>query len=701
MQEEQLISTGALSIELVCKFYSIDIDIEVLKKKYFVKSELTPEEIVRILKDNKFKASYKKFKDLEKLQNYTLPIIAISNDNKYYVVFGIKEKSVLYFDAIEKKIKELGIEDFDNLWKKEAIVLYPKFAASFFSLNLKWLFKEFLKYRSIFSQVILCSAFIQIFALVTPLFIQIIIDKVLPHFATSTLHVVGCAFFIALLFDGVLSYMRNYLLYHTANKIDAGLGAKVYRHLLSLFFRYFETRKVGNIVARIRELENLRQFMTNISLSVLLDTVFSIIFIAIMFVYSVTLTLIVLLFIGVIALISFFSTPVIKRQLDEKFQKGAQMNAFLIESITGIRTVKSLAIEGKMVRDWENYLGEYILSAFKLSDLANKVFTPSQTLQKLMILGVIYLGVNQVFDNKMTIGQLVAFQMFASQLTAPVLRLIHIWQDFQQAKLSLERLGDIINTPPELRGEYVSLQNLRGDIIFKNVSFKYSHDAPEILKNISFRIFPGQLVGIVGKSGSGKSSLVKLIQRLYLPTEGAILIDGVDIKQVSPIWLRSKIGVVLQDSFLFSGTLKENIAIAKPDASMDEIVKVSMLAGAHEFIQEMPDGYNTYIEERGESLSGGQRQRIAIARTLLIDPGILLLDEATSALDYDSERIVLETIRKLKGTRSIVFVSYRLSFMKECDVILVLDKGKLVEAGHHNALIKRNGIYAQFLNIYK
>ena len=692
------VMTGLVSIELVCKYYSIDIDVESLKRKYFIAEELSAEEILRILKDIGFKTGHKNFRTLQELKKYPFPGIVILKDNSFAVVLGLKDEKVLYFDCADKKVYEVSAEKFNNLWKNEAIVLYPKFKTTILHLNFKWLFSGFFKYKSIFSQVILSSVFIQIFALITPLFIQIIVDKVLPHFAMSTLHVVTIAFLIIIVFDGIFNYMRNYLLYHTANRIDAGLGAKVYRHLLSLPFRYFETRKVGNIIARIRELENLRQFMTNISLTVLLDTAFSVIFILIMLIYSVTLTLIVLIFIGILALVSFLSTPIVRQHLDEKFQKGAQMQAFLVESITGIHTVKSVAVEGGMIKNWENHLGEYIFSSFKLSNLANKVFTLSQTLQKLMILAVIYFGVTQVFENKMTIGQLIAFQMFAFQLTVPILRLVHMWQDFQQARLSLERLGDIINTPSEVEGASLKLANLKGEIVFKDVSFRYYSDGPYVLKNVGFKIYPGQLIGIVGRSGSGKSTTAKLIQRLYLPTEGSIYIDGVDIKQLSPSFLRSRIGVVPQESFLFSGTVRENIAIAKPGASMEEIVKAAILAGAHEFIQEMPLGYDTLIEEGGRSLSGGQRQRIAIARALILNPGILIFDEATSALDYESERIILDSIRRLKGTRTIIFISHRLSFMRECDMVIVLDKGDIVEMGTHETLMKRGGLYA---HLYK
>jgi subfamily B ATP-binding cassette protein HlyB/CyaB len=499
---------------------------------------------------------------------------------------------------------------------------------------------------------------------------------------------------IVLLFDTIMNFMRNYLLYHTANKIDASLGAKVYRHLLSLPFRYFETRKVGNIIARVRELENLRQFMTNISLTVLLDTVFSVLFVVIMAVYSVYLTLIVLLFVTAIALISFFATPMIKSRLDEKFQKGAAAQSFLVESITGVQTVKSLAIEGKMIKDWENNLGEYIMSAFRLSNVGNVAVTSSQMLQKMMTLAVIYFGVSQVFAAKLTVGQLIAFQMFASQLSGPILRLVHMWQDFQQAKLSLDRIADIINTPPEVVGGAITVNQLKGEILGKDICFRYAHDGPLVLNGVSFTIKHGMMVGIVGRSGSGKSTIAKLIQRLYLPLEGTILIDGVDIRHLDPLFLRYRTGVVLQECFLFSGTIRDNIAMAAPDANMERIIQAARVAGAHDFISEMPMGYDTYVEERGSSLSGGQKQRIAIARALITNPNILIFDEATSALDYESERVIQQNLNMIRKGRTVIFIAHRLSVMRDCDMIIVLDKGSVVEMGNHALLMEQNGLYA-------
>ncbi len=686
--------TALVAIEVVSKIHAIQMDILSVKRRYFIEGELKAEVVLRILKDHGLRSRLKRFGGIEELTKYPAPSLVLARDGTYHVYVGRKPDRVAIFDCLEKKIRELSVEEFSALWSGEAIVVYPRFTKTEFFLNVKWLFKEFLKQRPVFSAVVCASFFIQVFGLVTPLFIQVIIDKVLAHHALTTLHVVAGAFMVVLLFDMVLNLMRNYLLYHTANKIDAGLGAKVYRHLLSLPFSYFEVRKVGNIIARVRELENLRQFMTNISLTVMLDTVFSIIFVVIMALYSVTLTWLVLGFVAAIALISFVATPLIKTRLDDKFQKGAAAQSFLVESITGVQTVKSLAIEGKMIKDWENNLGDYIFSAFRLSNLANVAVTSSQTLQKMMTLAVIYFGVSLVFENRLSVGQLIAFQMFASQLSGPILRLVHMWQDFQQARLSLDRLGDIINTPPEVVGGAITVKDLKGEITAKDVSFRYASDGPLVIEKLSFTIAPGMMVGIVGRSGSGKSTIAKLIQRLYLPLEGSIYVDGMDLRHMDPLFLRHRTGIVLQECFLFSGTIKENIAVAAPSAGMDAIIQTARISGAHDFISEMPLGYDTYVEERGTSLSGGQKQRIAIARALLTGPNILIFDEATSALDYESERVIQQNLGAIRKGRTVIFIAHRLSVMRECDMVIVIDRGRLVETGNHSSLMKKNGLYA-------
>ena len=686
--------TGLVSIEVISKIHSVNIDMQAVQRRYFVEAELSREEVLRILKDHGIRARLKKFKSTDELLKYPTPLIIISPNNEFHILVGKKEERFFIFDCNEKKPKDMTAEAFSKFWSGEAIAVYPRFTKTEFFLNMKWLFKEFYKHRPTFTAVITASFFIQLFGLVTPLFIQVIIDKVLAHHALTTLQVVAGAFLVVLVFDTIMNLMRNYLLYHTANKVDAGLGAKVYRHLLSLPFRYFETRKVGNIIARVRELENLRQFMTNISLTVLLDTVFSVVFIAIMWVYSGYLTLIVLAIVFVIALISFVATPMIKERLDDKFQKGAANQSFLVESITGIQTVKSLAIEGKMIKDWEKSLGDYIMSAFKLSNIGNVAVTSSQTLQKAMSLAVIYFGVSLVFDKTMSVGQLIAFQMFASQLSGPILRLVRMWQDFQQARLSLDRIGDIINTPPEVVGGAVTIKELKGEIVANDVAFRYAPESPLVLDKVSFQIKAGMMVGIVGRSGSGKSTIAKLIQRLYLPNEGTIMLDGVDIRHIDPLFLRYRTGIVLQECFLFSGTIRENIVMAAPNASMEQIMQVARIAGAHDFISEMPMGYDTYVEERGSSLSGGQKQRIAIARALIMNPNILIFDEATSSLDYDSEKVIQQNLNLIKKGRTVIFIAHRLSVMRDCDMVIVIDRGKIIETGNHESLMQKNGLYA-------
>lgn len=686
--------TGFVTIEIVAKLHSIPLDINSIKKRYFIDDELKPEEIIRILRDNGFKVKLKKFETIDNLQKYPLPLIIISKDAKYHVLIGKKGDKYLLFDSIEKKVQGLTQGELSPFFGGQGIILYPRITKTIFYLNFKWLFKEFLRFKSIFSEILFASFLIQLFGLVTPLFIQVIIDKVLVHQALTTLQVVATAFLVVTIFDWLITMMRNYLLYHTANKIDASLGAKVFRHLLSIPFRYFETRRVGDIIARVRELENLRQFMTDISLTVLLDTLFSVVFVVIMTMYSLKLTILVLGFILAIGLISFFSTPLIKARIDDKFEKGARSQSFLVESITGVQTIKSLAIEGKMMKDWENYLGEYILSAFKLSNLGNISFSSSKMLQKIMTLAIIYFGVGLVFENKISVGQLIAFQMFSSQLSSPILRLVQLWQEFQQAKLSLEKLGDIVNTPPEVKGDAVSVKELRGNIVFKGVQFKYAADGPVILDKINIQINKGMMVGVVGRSGSGKSTLAKLVQRLHLPTEGAIYIDGIDVRHMDPMFLRYRIGMVPQECFLFSGSIKENITIAMPDASMDKVINVSKIAGAHEFISELEMGYDTYVEERGTSLSGGQKQRISIARALITDPRIVIFDEATSALDYESEKIIHKNLQFIRKGRTVIMIAHRLSTLRGCDNIIVFDRGHVMEAGSHEALLKKNGLYA-------
>ncbi|WP_390622200.1 peptidase domain-containing ABC transporter [Campylobacter ureolyticus] len=574
------------------------------------------------------------------------------------------------------------------------IVLSHKMLNSKIKFGFGWFYKRMLNYKRIVFEVLIASFIMQLFGLVTPLFTQVVLDKVLTHHSISTLRVIAIAFLATIVFELLLSLSRNYIFAHTTTKIDAKLGSELFSHLALLPMTYFENRKVGNIVARVRELDSIRDFIANKSVTVILDLLFSFVFVLMMLLYSVKLTLIAIFFVTIIALIYFFITPILRKRLEDKFQMGAASNSYLVEAVTGMQTVKSLAIEGSMQREWENYLGNYVKSSFNLSNLSNVASGFATCLQKMMTLSILYFGVGEVIKGNLSVGQLIAFQMFAGQFSSPVMRLVSLWNEFQQALLSVDRLGDILNTPTEqITNKPITLNNIQGDIKFDNVSFKYTPSSNLVLKNINLHITPNKSIGIVGRSGSGKSTITKLIERLYLQNEGAIYIDGIDIRHLNPYILRQNIGVVLQESYLFSGSIKDNISFASPGASMEDIIKVSQIAGANEFIATLDKGYDTAVGERGSSLSGGQKQRIAIARALINNPRILIFDEATSALDYESESIITQNLSQIKQNKTFIIIAHRLSTVRNCDEIIVMDKGEIKERGTHEELIKLNGYY--------
>jgi type I secretion system ATPase len=591
-------------------------------------------------------------------------------------------------------VKELGASELFDLCSGEFIVLAHKTLNSQIKFGFAWFYKRMLSFKRVVFEVLLASFIMQLFGLVTPLFTQVVLDKVLTHHSISTLNVIAFAFLATIIFEMLLSLSRNYIFAHTTTKIDAKLGSELFSHLALLPMTYFENRKVGNIVARVRELDSIREFIANKSVSVLLDILFSFVFVFMMLLYSVKLTLISIAFISVIAAIYFFITPVLRKRLEDKFQMGAASNSYLVEAVTGMQTVKSLAIEGSMQKMWEENLGRYVRSSFNLSNLSNVASGFASALQKLMTLCILYFGVGLVIEGKLSVGQLIAFQMFAGQFSAPVMRLVGLWNEFQQALLSVDRLGDILNTPTEQSTDKpIALNNIEGDIKFDAVNFRYRPDLNLVLKDISFHVSPGKSVGIVGRSGSGKSTITKLIERLYLQSSGAVYIDGIDIRHLNPYLLRQNIGVVLQENYLFSGSIKENIAFAASGASMEEIIRVSKIAGAHDFIAELAGGYDTFVGERGSSLSGGQKQRIAIARALINNPKILIFDEATSALDYESESIINKNLSEIKKGKTFIIIAHRLNSVKNCDEILVLDKGEIVERGKHEELMALGGYY--------
>ncbi len=690
-------SSGLISLEVVAQINQIPVDIRAVVREYGItEARVSPEVIVRIARSQGFKSRIKHKLSITQLaEKYPQPAIAIMPDGDYIVLLksNLAEGKVLCYLPQEGKTDEWLISALPTSW----IIMSPRMFNAQTRFGLEWFMQEVMNYKRVILEVLLGSCLVQMFGLVTPLLTQVILDKVIVHHSTSTLDVLGVAFLGITVFELLLNLTRNYIFTHTANKIDAKLGAKLFRHLFALPFPFFESRKVGIIISRLRELESVREFITNKSVSVIIDLMFSFIFVGVMFIYSAPLTFIVLGFVAFIAIVYLLITPIFRERLQNKFMMAAQSSAYLVESVTGVQTVKSLAIEGMMQKRWEDNLGSYLGASFRLTNMSNVASAFATVFQRLMTIAILYFGVKLVIENQMSIGQLIAFNMLSGQFTAPVLRLVNLWNELQQALLGIDRLGDILNHPTEVVDEKssITLSELKGEIKIENLSFKYAPGAPMVLNDVSLDIPSNRMIGIVGRSGSGKSTITKLIQRLYFASAGAIYLDGIDIRHLNPHWLRYQIGVVLQDNYLFSGTIRDNIALPQPNASMEQVIRVSEIAGAHDFIAKLPEGYDTPVGERGSTLSGGQRQRIAIARALITGPRILILDEATSALDYESERIINKNLQLIRQGRTVIIIAHRLSTVRKCDLIVAMDNGKIVEIGTHDQLMaNRNYYYA-------
>jgi subfamily B ATP-binding cassette protein HlyB/CyaB len=642
--------------------------------------------------------------DPDRLDRAPLPAIAIDKKGNFFIAVkygydsGDKAKPrIIVQPPGTATAQVMSQEDFLENWSGQFIFFTSKmtYMRDLTKFDFSWFIPAIVKYRRLLGEVMLISFVLQLIGLVTPLGFQVVMDKVLVNHAMQTLNVIGIALLCAALFDAVLSGFRTWIFAHTSSKIDVELGARLFRHLLSLPIGYFQARRVGDSVARVRELENVRSFLTGNAITLVMDVIFSFVFLGVMFLYSPALTLIVVISIPLYFILSRVFTPLLRARLNEKFNRGATNQAFLVESITGINTLKSMAVEPRWFDNWEKQLASYVsvgLSANNISMLASGGIT---MVSKLVTVGIIWVGASLVMDGKLTIGELIAFNMLSSQMAMPIVRIAQLWTSFQQVGISMERLGDILNAPAEVVGQKTRIPRLSGAIEFDKVSFRYRPDTPDVLRTVNVKIAPGEVIGIVGRSGSGKSTLARLVQRLYVPDRGRVLIDGQDLAIIDTTSLRQQLGVVLQENVLFTGSIRDNIALSNPALPIEPIIAAATMAGAHEFICELAEGYDTKVGEHGSSLSGGQCQRIAIARALITNPRILIFDEATSALDYESEMVIQQNMRTICSGRTVLIIAHRLSAVRHADRILVMDRGEIVEEGSHDELIAiKDGIYA-------
>lgn len=688
--------TGIDCVRLICMYFECTVDVEWLRREFTQEGlGFNRISVIKSLRHFGFNINLKK-STLKELSVAVFPSLLEMKDGSFAVIGKVTSEQVFLQIPGQAKPKILSINqllaDIQPQW---LVISKSGFNLSGEKFGLPWFLKALIRYKGLLAETLAASFALQVFALFSPLAFQVVIDKVLVHKGLSTLDVVIVGLVFASLFEIILTGLRTYLLTHTTNRVDAELGAKIVLHLMSLPMTFYATRKVGEIVARVKELEAVRSFFTGSGLTSGVDLFFTFFFLLVMAYYSPALTFVVIVSLPLFLAVSLILIPLLNKYLEDRFAQAAENQSFLVEAIAGMETIKSMTAESRFQMQWEEKLSDYVRINFKTGHLSNMTQQGVQCINKMLSLVLLWYGAKLVLAGELSVGQLIAFNMLSARVNAPILRLSTLWQEFQQMRVSLRRLGDILDTPIEasIRSSS-SMGCLKGDVEFENVCFKYRSDGREILSNFSLKLNAGELIGIVGTSGSGKSTLAKLLLKLYVPTHGRILIDGSDLLGFNPILIRRQIAVVTQDVFLFSRTVRENIVLGKVDISFDDIQLAAEMAGADEFIKKLPLGYDTVLGERGSNLSGGQRQRIAIARALVMQPRVLILDEATSMLDADTEMKFWKHIRAIAEQRTVIAITHRLSTVLDMDRIIVMESGDIAQIGTPAELLIQGGRFA-------
>lgn len=699
--------TAVQCLAAIAQHHGLQINPERLIDQYALGAEEPGDNLLlRMAADNgmKAKATRLSWDDLM-AQDGVFPLMARLKDGNMIIVAGARaeaaEVGVLNPAASEAGVIMVGRDAFCERWLGEVVFVRRdhKLSDPNQPFGLRWFIPEILKQKAAFRDIFIAAIAMHILALASPMFFQLVIDKVLTHQSVTTLWVLVIGIIMALLLEAGLGYVRQLLTLAASNKIDMRLTRRTFAQLLALPIDFFESQTAGVITRHMQQLEKIRNFLTGRLFMTGLDLIALVVFIPVLFSYSFKLAMIVLLFGILIAIIVMAMVPIFQRRLQELYQAEGARQAMLVETIHGMRTVKALAIEPNQRREWDQRSAESITMHFRVGQVSVTGNAITDFLGKLLPVALIAIGAQGVFDQTLSVGALIAFQMLSQRVTQPLIALVGLINDYQETALSVRMLGEVMNRAPEGRAGAGGLRPiLNGEIKFEDVTFRYPGSQANALDRTAFTIKQGTVVGIVGRSGSGKTTLTKVIQGLYPVKEGIVRFDGIDAREIELSHLRRQIGVVLQENFLFRGTVRENLTVTKPDATFEEIAEAAAAAGADEFIERLPQGYDTPLEENASNLSGGQKQRLSIARSLLGKPRILILDEAASALDPESEAIFINNLSKIAVGRTVVMISHRLSTLVNADAILVMQRGRLVDAGTHEQLLQTSDTYQHLWN---